>query len=97
MKTISAIETSDGEVFTSREEAEKHEMFLQTQDAVEAFIGQTYKGENGKMDRGDKANSTRARSVLFAFIGWLHDNNLTVGSENRHIDGDPDDIFITGK
>ena len=75
MKDVPAVQTSDGQVFTDRDAAEKHEIFLQTQDAINAFIDHTYSGDG----RGSKASSTRARTVLFQFIGWLHDNGLTVG------------------
>ena len=75
MKDVPAVQTSDGQVFTDRDAAEKHETFLQTQQGVYAFIDHTYNTEG----RGGKASSTRARTVLFQFIGWLHDKGLTVG------------------
>ena len=81
MKDIPAVETSDGELFTDREEAREHEKFLQTQTAIDAFISHSYGADEGKQGRGAKAASTRARTVLFAFIGWLNENNISVGAE----------------
>lgn len=38
MKQITAFQTSDGQVFTSEEEAKKHEKFLEKKDIVEEFL-----------------------------------------------------------
>lgn len=38
MKTISAFQTSDGKVFISEAEAQKHEKFLEHRNIVEEFL-----------------------------------------------------------
>ena len=38
MKSITAYQTSDGKIFTTEEEAKKHEKFLEHGDVVEDFL-----------------------------------------------------------
>lgn len=38
MKTIQAFQTKDGKVFTSEEEAKRHEMFLSQHDVIDDFL-----------------------------------------------------------
>ena len=47
MKSISAFQTSDGEIFDTEEAASRHEFFLENKDLVEDFLGSNenpYKG-----------------------------------------------------
>ena len=38
MKSITAYQTSDGKIFTTEEDAKKHEKFLEHSDVVEDFL-----------------------------------------------------------
>jgi hypothetical protein len=38
MKTIQAFQTTDGKVFTSEEDAKKHEVFLSQHDVIDNFL-----------------------------------------------------------
>ena len=51
MKTVNAFETSDGTLFTSKVEAEKHEMALSKRNVIEDYLDSDLNAYTGHAQR----------------------------------------------
>lgn len=68
MKTISAFQTSDGEIFPDQESAEAHEFFLKNKQLVDGFLDSESNPYQGL------AQKNMARGTLLRWELWKTKN-----------------------
>ncbi len=71
MKPINAFETSDGKLFVTEQEAEKHELFLAKRDVVEDFLESELNPYTGH------AHKSMARITIINWELWKVTNEIT--------------------
>ena len=70
MKLISAYQTSDGQLFSTEEPAEKHEMLLSKENVIDDFLNNDinpYKGQ---------AHRSMARNIIASWELWRSKNEI---------------------
>jgi hypothetical protein len=71
MKTVNAFQTSDGTLFASNLDAEKHEMALSKRSVIEEYLDSNLNAYNGHAQRG------MARTVVINWELWKVINEIT--------------------
>ena len=71
MKTVNAFETSDGTLFASEIEAEKHEMALSKRNIIEEYLDSDLNAYTGHAQRG------MARVAVINWELWKVKNEIT--------------------
>ena len=71
MKTVNAFQTSDGTLFASKLDAEKHEMALSKRSVIEEYLDSNLNAYNGHAQRG------MARTVVINWELWKVINEIT--------------------
>ena len=71
MKTVNAFETSDGTLFTSEIDAEKHEMLLSKRSVIEDYLDSDLNAYTGHAQRGI------ARVTVINWELWKIKNEIT--------------------